>query len=223
MGVKVYTAEEIAQGARSGRWAEFNEQNGATFDPNGGNPYGTRTPSSGSSADAAPVSLRRVLPSGRMVTARLGFLTIQHPDNWQVVLPQKQGQFITIAPAAGITDNGVGYGVLLNRVPRTRNGRTNIDQITAQIVEQMQEVNGLEPLGNAQPITVAGVVGRSVMLQSRSPFPAADGRPQTERDWLITVPRPDGSSLFMIFVAPQSDFARFQPTYEAMLNSLRIK
>jgi predicted Zn-dependent protease len=31
VGVKVYTAQEIAQGAKSGQWAKLNKQNGATF------------------------------------------------------------------------------------------------------------------------------------------------------------------------------------------------
>ena len=31
MSVKVYSAQEIAQGAKTGQWAKFNKQNGATF------------------------------------------------------------------------------------------------------------------------------------------------------------------------------------------------
>ncbi|HTS06292.1 MAG TPA: hypothetical protein VMP68_11980, partial [Candidatus Eisenbacteria bacterium] len=30
-GLKVYTAQEIAQGAKNGQWAKLNKQNGATF------------------------------------------------------------------------------------------------------------------------------------------------------------------------------------------------
>ena len=41
--------------------------------------------------------------------------------------------------------------------------------------------------------------------------------------WLVTVPRADGSVIFMIFVAPESDFARLQPTYEAMVKSAHLK
>jgi hypothetical protein len=36
------------------------------------------------------------------------------------------------------------------------------------------------------------------------------------------VPQHDGSVIFMIFVAPQPDFERFRPTYEAVLKSLRF-
>jgi hypothetical protein len=40
--------------------------------------------------------------------------------------------------------------------------------------------------------SVAGAQGRSVGMQATSPFPDAKGRPQKERDWLVTVPRPQG-------------------------------
>jgi hypothetical protein len=80
----------------------------------------------------------------------------------------------------------------------------------------------LQPVDDAQPITVAGIQGRSVNLESISPFPAENGRPQKERDWLVTVPQRDGSVIFMVFVAPQSHFDRFQPTYPAMVKSLQF-
>jgi hypothetical protein len=51
----------------------------------------------------------------------------------------------------------------------------------------------------------------------------ANGQTQQERDWLVTVPHHDGSLIFMIFVAPQADFARLQPTYEAMLKSMQFQ
>ncbi|HMK21123.1 MAG TPA: M48 family metallopeptidase [Terriglobales bacterium] len=225
LGVRAYTGQEIAQGAKSGQWAALNKKNGATFRPTGGNAPPT---SASAAAHSRPpnvpaVSLQSILPSQRMVSADIGPIRIQRPENWQVTLPEKQGQFVTIAPRAGITDNGVGYGVLLNGVMPPKGERMNIDEITGQLVQHMQQDNGLQPLGNAQPITVAGIEGRSVMLQSPSPFLSADGQSQKERDWLVAVSQRDGSVVFMVFVAPQSDFARFRPTYEAMLKSLQFR
>jgi len=46
---------------------------------------------------------------------------------------------------------------------------------------------------------------------------------QKERDWLVTVPRSDGSVIFMVFVAPDAEFARFQPAFEAMIKSIQFK
>ncbi len=178
MTVKAYTGQEIAAGAKSGQWAAENRQNGAVI--NG----------AGASGSIAPVSLEQVLPANQMTTARLGPITMRRPENWQVHMPQKRGEFVTIAPDAGITANGVGYGVLINEMAAPRGARTSIDEVTAQLVQQMQQNNGLEPLGRAQPITVAGVEGRSIMLKSTSPFQGRNGQPQQERDWLVTVPAP---------------------------------
>jgi len=146
----------------------------------------------------------------------------ERPENWQVIVPKQQGQDVTIAPQAGINSNGVGYGVVLNGIAPPNGQRLSIDDATRQLVQYFQQNNGLKAVGEAQPITVGGVQGRSVNLQSTSPFPAANGQPEKERDWLVTVPMRDGGVIFLMFVAPQSEFARFQPTYEAMLKSMRF-
>jgi hypothetical protein len=70
---------------------------------------------------------------------------------------------------------------------------------------------------------VAGIQGRSTFLRSASPFPDANGQARPERDWLVTVPLQDGSLIFMIFIAPESDFSRLQPTFDAMLKSAQFK
>jgi len=63
-------------------------------------------------------------------------------------------------------------------------------------------------VSKAEPITVGGLEGRSIMLQSPSPFPDSKGQPQQERDWLITVPQRDGAVIYMIFVAPEGELRR---------------
>jgi hypothetical protein len=228
MGVKAYTGQEIAQAAKSGQWATLNKQNGATFNPTGGNAFpAPGTPAAANTPPNAPPNAagaqQSVLPSHKMVAANLGPVKIHRPENWQVVMPEQQGQFVTIAPQAGITSTGLGYGVLLNGIGPPQGGRINIDELTSQLVKDMQQNNGLEPLGNAQPITVGTIEGRSVMFHSASPIPGANGQAQLERDWLVAVPQHNGSVVFMIFVAPQSEFAQFQPTYEAMLKSVQIQ
>ena len=47
--------------------------------------------------------------------------------------------------------------MLLNGVAPPQGERMNIDDITGQLVQHMQQNNGLQPLGNAQPITVDGI------------------------------------------------------------------
>src|SRR5215469_8095926 len=218
MGVKAFTGEEIAQGAKSGQWSALNKKNGATFTPTAASLVSSRSaPAAGSSSPSAPaVSLESVLPSQHMVAADLGPMKMERPENWELMMPKKQGQPVTIAPQAGVTASGVGYGVVLNGISLPNGERVSIDDMTRRLVQEMEQNDALQQAGDAQPITVAGIQGRSVTLHSVSPF-AINGKAEKERDWLVTVPQQDGSVIFMVFVAPQSHFDRFQPTFEAML------
>lgn len=221
-GEKLYTGEEIAAGAKSGKWASLNQKNGAVFKgapAASGNPGATPV----SSTSGGPVSLQDVMPSGSFQEANLGPMSISRPENWDVITPQQQGGSVTIAPRAGLVSNGVGYGVVINGVKPQDGSNTNIDDITRQLVQSMQTGgNDLQASGSPQKITVAGVSGRSVKLQSTSPFPNSKGQSQKERDWLVTVPQQDGSVLYMVFVAPESEFDRLKPTFQTMLRSVKF-
>jgi hypothetical protein len=216
-GMRVYSAEEIQAGAKSGQWAALNQKNGAVLKSGAASALATRA-----NAPPAPVSLQSVMPSQKVSSADLGPLKIRHPENWPVTLPKQPGQFVTIAPQAGTTNGGVGYGVLLNGVPGAKGQQMNIDELTGLLIQQIQQSNELEQTSKPQPITVGGVEGRATFLRSPSPFPGADGKTQPEKDWLVTVPQRDGL-IFMIFVAPEADFAKFQPTFEAMVKSVQFK
>lgn len=223
LGVKAYTGAEIAQGAKSGEWASLNKKNGATFSPSGTSPAGASALAgqSSSSPHGATVPLESVLPNQRMVSDEIGPVKIEHPENWQVTMPKQKGQFVTIAPEAGVTSGGVGYGVVLNGIAPPNGESLTVDDATGLLVKNLQQ-SGLKPGGDAKTVTVGGAQGRLVALQSTSPFPAANGQPQEERDLLVVIPQRDGSFIFMIFIAPQSEFHRFQPTYEAMLRSVKF-
>jgi hypothetical protein len=219
-GVKSYTAQEIAQGAKSGEWARINEKNGAVFKPSAEG--FAQTAPAGGEPGAGPVSLSSVLPSSRQVTANLGPLTIAHPENWHVFTPRQKGEGVTIAPHAAVRGDEIGYGVVISGFAPKRGQRLDLDQVTAALVRQFEGGGGTQALGSPQPLQVAGAQGRSVALQSASPFPDADGQPQKERNWLVTVPTPDGAVVGFVFVAPQTQFDRFRPTFESMLSSLRF-
>ena len=220
-GIKAFTAEEIARGAKSGQWDALNKQNGAVFNAPGGTPSET-TPATSTTTTVNPVSWNDVMPSAKLVTADLGPIRIARPENWEVITPQGQGQSVIIAPRAGIVSNGIGYGVAINGVSSQGNNAT-IDQMTDEIVRNLQSGGGdLQAIGETTQIKVAGVRGRSVTMQSTSPFPDAKGQSQKERDWLVTIPRPDGSVIFLVFVGPESEFEHLAPTFDKMLKSVQL-
>jgi len=221
-GVRAYSAQEIAQGAKAGAWSRVNAQNGAVFKSSAGASFAppasaTAEPSTG------PVSLSSVLPSSRLVTVNLGALTIAHPDNWQVIPPREKGEGVTIAPPAGLAGEEVGYGVVISGVAGKPGQRLDLDRVTVALARRFGGGGSrAQALASPQPLQVGGVQGRSVAMQSASPFPDANGQPQKERDWLVTVPSPDGAVFCFIFVAPEAQFDRFRSTFESMLQSLHF-
>ncbi len=221
-GIKAYTAEEIAQGAKAGQWESLNKQSGAVLNAPAGMTLPAATEEKSSPAKVGPVSWDDVMPSSTFVSTDLGPLKISRPENWQVISPQQKGQSLTIAPRAGLVSDGVGYGVVVNGV--ASQGKTlNIDQATANIVHTLQSGGGdMQTVGKATTVRVAGVRGRSVNMQSTSPFPDVKGQLQKERDRLVTIPRPDGSVVFFVFVAPETEYARLSPTFDKMLKSVKF-
>ncbi len=220
-GVKAYSAEEIAQGAKSGQWDSLNRKSGAVLRAPAGMVAPDASQADIGSGAAGPVSLNDVMPSSKFLLADLGPLKISRPENWDVIAPQQKGQSLTIAPRAGVVSNGVGYGVVINGVS-TKDQQMTIDQVTDEIVRTLQSGSSdLQTVGKASDIKVGGVRGRTVNMQSTSPFPDGKGRSQKERDRLVTIPRPDGSVIFMVFVAPESDYERLNPTFERMLQSVQ--
>jgi len=221
-GVKSYSAQEIAQGAKSEQWASLNEKNGAVFKAPSGVTI-TEPVAAKAEPTAGPVTLSSVLPSSRLVSTNLGPLTISRPENWQVNSPQQQGEGIIIAPPAGLAGDQVGYGVVISAIAPKYGQRLDLDQVTAALVHRFEAGgSGSHAVGSPQQLDLGGVGARSVMMESASPFPDDNGKPQKESDWLVTVPAPDGAVVGFVFVAPQAQFDRFRPTFESMLRSLQF-
>jgi hypothetical protein len=223
-GLKSYSAEEIAQGAKAGQWEPTNKKNGAVFAPQVQG-FAAASPPQVRTAAAVPavsrVSLDDVKPSSNFQLVDLGPMKIARPANWEIIPPKQKGQALTIAPREGIAQTGVGYGVVINDVA-VNNKQATIDQVTEAIVRSIEGTSGeTRAVSNPADVQVAGASGRTVHLQSTSDFPDANGHAQKERDQLVTIPRPDGTVIYLIFVAPESDFQSLNPTFEKMLQSVQ--
>jgi beta-barrel assembly-enhancing protease len=224
-GMKAYTAQEIAAGAKQGIWARENQRNGAlppraAVQPGGGSDasgsasQGSGPPEGG--GDVTNVSYSQVQPSSKFKQFQQGGITISYPENWQVGGDQNS---ITIAPPAGAGQGGIAYGVIIGN--QQANGG-NLDQATQALIQGMQKDNpGLQPSGEMTNIAVSGVQGRGMYLRGESPV-QQNGKPAPERDWLVTLPNSQGGVTYLVFVAPEHDFNKLQPVYQKMLESLRL-
>lgn len=212
-GIKAYTAQEIAQMAKTGQIP----RSGAVSTSQGAAARGIPAQQQGGTISS--ISLPQVAPSGNFRTLQHNAFTIAYPDNWQVYGDPNSA--ITIAPAAGIAQNNVAYGVLVNAFEPQNT--TSLNTATQQLIASIEQSNpDLRVVGRPQVINVNGQQGRSVDMMGSSPV-QQNGRPEQERDWLVTVPRADGTMLYMVFVAPSDDFNHLRPTFQQMLRSFRIK
>ncbi|MFB3916464.1 MAG: M48 family metalloprotease [Terriglobales bacterium] len=210
---KAYTAQQISQMAKTGQLPRSGDVSTSQSGPSRG------IPGQQQGGTISNISLPQVEPSGNFKTLQHNAFTLAYPDNWQVYGDPNSG--VTIAPQGGIAQNNVAYGVIVNGF-QPQNA-ASLDDATHQLIASLEQSNpDLRVLGKARVINVNGRRGRSVDMVGTSPV-QQNGRPEQERDWLVTVPRPDGSMLYVVFVSPDNDFNHLRPTFQQMLRSFRVK
>ncbi len=142
---------------------------------------------------------------------------ISAPSGWQ----QSTGENgdVIVAPAGASSPAGFAYGVLI----RTRSsGGASLADATQVIVQSLGSGNGaLTTTTQTSAMTVADRPAESLDLRGSSPIRAGDTG-LAEHDWLVTVSRPDGGVTYLVFVAPEEDFAALQPLFSRMLETLRL-
>jgi hypothetical protein len=206
--VRAYSAQEIAQGAKQGVWAQQNRRAGAV-------PGNLPSSNGGQLTD---VSMQQVQPSSRFIRTQVnGGLSIAYPDNWKTGSDADNANSFMIAPSQGVSQSGVAYGVLINAA---RNLGGSLDQVTQQLVASIQKDNpGTRPSGQTTSIDVNGMQARSIYLSGTSPL-RQGGQALPERDWLVTFENRRGEVFYVVFVAPERDFSQLRPTYQKMLDSV---
>ena len=202
--VRLYSAEEIQQMAKSGQIRNTSA------------PAGVPT-SSGGETGGVPSS--EVMPSGSFQNYQRPF-SMEYPSNWPP-MPDQQSGTVVFAPQAGVSQTGIAYGVMVAQFQPQ--GANSLDDATQQLIAWLQQQNpGLKAAGNAQTIRVNGISGRSVDLIGQSPIAGANSQPLQERDWLVTLPGANGGVLYLVFIAPEKDFTQLRPTFEHMLKTFHM-
>jgi peptidase M48-like protein len=147
--------------------------------------------------------------------------SISYPENWQVFGDQNSA--VTIAPQSGVSQNAVAYGVMINTY-QPEDANASLDQATHELLAALRQSNpDLRAIGHDENIRVNGIAGKSVDLVGNSPLRDQSGHPSQERDWLVAFMRQDGAVLYVVSIAPDKDFESLRPTFEQMLESLRMK
>jgi Zn-dependent protease with chaperone function len=157
-------------------------------------------------------------PSNRLVKYQGKDFAMARPDNWKV--QESQGGVI-LAPEGGIVTEAGGnsaqaYGASVSRfVPSSR--RVSLRQATQQIIDSLRNSNPNLRIVRQTAGRVQGRAAYSTMLENDSPLQG-----QKETDRLVTVSGRDGV-LVLVFIAPQSAYESYRPTFEQMLKSLEVR
>jgi hypothetical protein len=231
--VKAYSAQEIANGAKSGQWDQENKKNhvvpaSLSQSAGQGNGAGSGAGSAGAGAGAGAgsgnanaaaenVSFKEIKPSDHLTRHEGQGFTIYYPDNWKV---GGDANMTMIVPPSGATQTGIAYGAIVGNQP---SGGGALDDSTQKLAQGMAQDNpGMKISGEMKPIDVNGTQGRSLELSGNSPL-TQNGQPLPERDWLVTFASPQGGLVYVVFVSPERDFNQLHPTYQKMLNSLQLQ
>ncbi len=205
-----YTSQEVSSGA----WKKK--------DPNqtvstGVNQYDPGAPSGASNPGSAGPSVDTSQPQQWVTFQGTGF-TMQVPSNWQGSGNQNSAM---LAPPGGITPassgqgNNLIYGVLTDSY-KPEKPAGNTETFNELLAELTRENPGLAP-GSVTRMIVGNITADAVQSVNRS---ANNGH--GEHDWIVGVPQ-NGAMRYFVFVCPEPDFNTMRPTFQQILNSIRVE
>jgi beta-barrel assembly-enhancing protease len=164
-------------------------------------------------ADPSPDELANVF------THPMDYYRLGYPGGWQITRTGPNGAII--APADGVQFSGdVKRGVMFDLFDISVPDRSlTLEQATNRLMVFLRQRNeSLRPVPGAQTQTlISDEPGlRTVMI----------GKPETNSDsevaWVVT--RLYYQNLFyMVFVAPEDEFTMYQPVFEQMIRSVRLR
>ena len=219
---KPLTATEV----KAGGW----KHSGLYAAQPGGNGVVMASAAAGQGNGAAAVPAQTVAPlsraamglNDRLVAVQVSRYALQAPASWKRT--DAADGTLTLAPAGGAGSFGVAYGVVAGIAKQDGNGVTDAASLAAATAALVQgfvgQGSGLSQAGAATTMQVAGRPAQAVMLCGSSPV-VDSGAQLPERDWLVTVARPDGDVSYLVFVAPEREFGTLKSVFDAMLASFR--
>ena len=160
-----------------------------------------------------PIERRPESPSGRFNGYRSQVFSVRYPSNWEV---KESGNQVLFAPAEGVSGSQVAYGAMLNAV-EIDDSQMSLSEATERLIQQMVQSNPEMRVVSEERARVAGRRALATQLSGQSPFQG-----EREVDWVFTVRLEEGL-FYAIFITPESDYRNYQPTFQAMLDSIRFR
>jgi Zn-dependent protease with chaperone function len=202
-------------GASAGRISEAASANSGA---------GARPGGAGAAEGAVRLSRSALGVDSRMVKYQAPRYVVNYPASWQKSVDASGA--VTFVPPGGGSAAGIAYGVLIDVEKQAGSGvsdAASLSAATAALMQRLSEQNGgLEQVSGIASTQVQGQSANAVELRGRSPV-IESGAALAERNLLVTVARPDGDLNYMVFVAPEPEFAMMKPLFSAMAASFKAQ
>ena len=159
-------------------------------------------------------------PSARLIKFDGYGISLVYPDNWHV---QRNEDAVVLVPPGGMveapeTGAAQAYGMSISRLqPPGGEGAWGLVEATQELLDTLRSSNPNLRVIEQKAMNLKGRSALSTLLETDSPLPG-----QKERDQLVTTRQSD-FLVSLIFIAPQSLFDAYKPTFDAMLQSLELR
>jgi beta-barrel assembly-enhancing protease len=161
------------------------------------------------------------IASDQFTVFRHSVYTINFPENWRLK-GDASSSSVTIYPEGGLAGDAVAYGVMISGFQP----RSKINELHTAVEELRSDIQlsnpSLRVFNSPQSFTLQGKtaikldwLGASVVYEQ--------GKAMQERVLLVAFPGKGNVILYMVFVAPDTDFNALWPAYERMMNSIIVR
>lgn len=140
--------------------------------------------------------------------------SLSYPDNWS---PSGGQQSVTLAPKEGMVESQIGFGAIITSA-EVSGANVDLARDTRTLLDGMIKQNSnMRVSGEAQSATIGGSPALVTKCSSDSPYAGT-----RETDVVVTIDR-GKTLLYLIFIAPEPDYARVEPVFQQITRSIKFK
>jgi predicted Zn-dependent protease len=154
----------------------------------------------------------------RQFQSRDGSFAIQYPENWDALTEDTANMIFAPKGAYGQVDQSivVTHGIFIGAVAPAS---SDLGQANAAFVRQQVEINpDFRVVREPQQINFGGRTGLATVVAGPSTVTGV-----LEVDVIYTTATSDGRLFYLITMAPEDELKNYQPTFEQIIGSLRLK
>ncbi|HEY9283503.1 MAG TPA: M48 family metallopeptidase [Pyrinomonadaceae bacterium] len=152
--------------------------------------------------------------------ARDGSFRLEYPENWDALAASDDDANLIFAPAGAygqlnqsvVCTHGLFVGAVAAQAPELRAANE------AFVSQQLATNADFRVARQPERITLAGREAYATVVSGPSPVSGV-----REIDLIITTQTADGRLFYLITMAPEDEYGAYQPTFERIINSVRLE